>query len=207
MKRKIILLVVAIAMLAAITSPTLAENAAAIVAQAENTATSWTLEAAEDTVIVIDTTLTGTNLVFYLSLIKDGKLISYNTIPGNLVGQGTFDIYFNIGGYTVYVPIQGNEMGKHGNNPRIVDYPGDDGHAWKKTDEKAATCTENGYVVWKCTKHSSEGIVDVIDALGHDEKEEYKAPTCTEPGYIKVVCKRDGCGAILREETDRKSVV
>ena len=97
------------------------------------------------------------------------------------------------------------------------------GHDLKKTEAKAATCTEDGnteyYVCQVCGKIFSdkEGTKEitmedtVIPARGHDQKKtEAKAATCTEDGnteyYVCQVCgkifsDKEGTTEITKEDT------
>ncbi|MBR4881400.1 MAG: hypothetical protein IKU19_05665, partial [Clostridia bacterium] len=53
-----------------------------------------------------------------------------------------------------------------------------------------ATCTDNGYIVYKCARCDFSDY-RTIPALGHDmSMGSYVPPTCTEDGYIEYECRR-----------------
>ena len=56
----------------------------------------------------------------------------------------------------------------------------------------AATCTEGGYTVYKCSRCDVTEKRDLTDSLGHDISVAVKtvAPTCTEQGYTVYKCSR-----------------
>ena len=73
-------------------------------------------------------------------------------------------------------------------------------------DKKAATCTEDGYIVYSCSVHTGEkacGLTSEVKlpANGHKEKLSYKAATCTEEGYTKIVCSVEGCDYVAENTT------
>lgn len=76
------------------------------------------------------------------------------------------------------------------------------GHEHEYTESVfAATCTEQGYVLYTC--NCGESFKDgYTDALTHDtETYSAKPATCTENGWNEYqTCKRDGCGYSTYEE-------
>ncbi|MBQ4095348.1 MAG: InlB B-repeat-containing protein [Oscillospiraceae bacterium] len=58
--------------------------------------------------------------------------------------------------------------------------------------KRAATCTEKGLEIRKCSGCSSITEVNT-DALGHDYDKKVVSPTCTARGYTVYTCKRSGC--------------
>ncbi len=72
-------------------------------------------------------------------------------------------------------------------------------HIAGEVEEKAPTCTEDGYRKATCTACGGVAIDEVIPALGHTEGQvEEKAPTCTEDGYRKANCTV--CGEVAVDE-------
>lgn len=80
-------------------------------------------------------------------------------------------------------------------------------HKWKKEKTVAPTCTEQGYIVYKC-EYNIFGIGctatkkdDFVSALGHDMSDwiEVEA-TCTTAGEKYKVCQRSGCNHKVVEE-------
>ena len=66
-------------------------------------------------------------------------------------------------------------------------------HVWEKTGEKAATCTQEGYVEYTC-QTGGETRRDVEKALGHDLELVGTVPaTCTKTGTETWECSRN-CG-------------
>ena len=67
-------------------------------------------------------------------------------------------------------------------------------HNWSTTplEEKKATCTEAGWITYKCQDCDEINKIEV-PALGHDYGgwKELKAATCTEAGTEERTCKRD----------------
>lgn len=78
--------------------------------------------------------------------------------------------------------------------------PGPHTHAYEKTDEQAATCTEDGWITYTCS--CGDSYTDVIPAEGHQFTETVVEATCTEAGYIEKVCSV--CGETEREEISAK---
>jgi|GEM_PF-2023573 len=68
------------------------------------------------------------------------------------------------------------------------------GHNYTQTvgTIRAATCTEKGLVIKKCSRCSSTSQVNT-GALGHSCSAKSIAPTCTTQGYTQVTCTRGGC--------------
>lgn len=66
-------------------------------------------------------------------------------------------------------------------------------------ETKAATCTENGYIIRKCTKHSDCGLTstEILPATGHNEQTIAAVPaTCTTAGSSEgSECTK--CGTVL----------
>ncbi|MBO6263894.1 MAG: hypothetical protein J6N93_06485, partial [Clostridia bacterium] len=61
-------------------------------------------------------------------------------------------------------------------------------HDYEIAEQKAATCTDDGYIKYKCKICDDEYTVE-IKALGHDYKATVTAATCTAYGYTTYVCK------------------
>lgn len=78
--------------------------------------------------------------------------------------------------------------------------PGEHTHTYEKTDEQAATCTEDGWITYTCS--CGDSYTDVIPAAGHQFTETVVDATCTEAGYIEKVCSV--CGETEREEIPAK---
>ena len=72
-------------------------------------------------------------------------------------------------------------------------------HSYVKVDEKAPTCTEDGYVYWSCTQ-CSHFKAETKHALGHliSSYTERTEPTCEKNGKIAGKC--DSCGEIINKE-------
>jgi len=67
------------------------------------------------------------------------------------------------------------------------------GHDFTRiSDSKNATCTEDGYKQYGCTRCSENGHREIISALGHDftRISDSKNATCTEDGYKQYGCTR-----------------
>ncbi|MDR0492548.1 MAG: hypothetical protein LBH74_02765 [Nitrososphaerota archaeon] len=161
--------------------------------------TNWTLRTTfvdDDTgdvhhvAINIETKGTGSNLIFTLSLYVDGEQTRIVDVPGVDFGSGTFKAYVAIGGYTVYLPMQGNKMGKDG-DPVIVDNERLVGHEWSEVGRLNPTCIDDGYIAYECATHF-ERRTDVTPALGHDFTVlvSHKDETCEENGYNIFKCSR-----------------
>jgi ribosomal protein L37E len=173
-------------------------------AMAVNNGINWDFEfydegAEADVHININTTGTGSNLVFQLSLALDGVLTTSVSVPGVDFGSGTFDSYVSIGSYTIFVPLQGNEMGKNG-EPKIVSGIGE-GHNWKEVGRSNPTCTEDGYISYLCSTHSDR-YTEVLGMLGHDwnEGKVTTVTTCEGDGVMTFTCRR--CGETYTEVID-----
>ena len=95
-------------------------------------------------------------------------------------------------GYSTYkeVPALGHNY-KNGECTRCGKKADTHVHTPVLTDEKAATCTENGYKKYECSE-CGVVTVDEIPALGHDlVLQNAKAPTCTEEGCeVYEFCSR-----------------
>lgn len=57
------------------------------------------------------------------------------------------------------------------------------------TKYKAATCTESGYAAGVCSRCGAD-FDDVLEALGHNFKENEIAPSCTAQGAVITACTR-----------------
>ena len=67
------------------------------------------------------------------------------------------------------------------------------GHTWTKSKTVAATCTENGYDVERCSVCGETRNTNITSALGHSwSKEKTVAATCTDKGYVLERCS--ACG-------------
>lgn len=68
-------------------------------------------------------------------------------------------------------------------------------------DREDATCTEKGWIDYKCSTHTDCGKTSRVElpATGHTEKHEYKNATCTAEGYSRMVCAV--CDEVLSTET------
>ena len=75
-----------------------------------------------------------------------------------------------------------------------------------ETGRKDATCTEKGWIDYKCSTHADCGITDRVEipAKGHTEKLSYSAATCENAGYTKIICAVDGCTYGAEEKTIEK---
>lgn len=73
-------------------------------------------------------------------------------------------------------------------------------HEFENKGEKAATCTEEGYINWVCKTHTDceANYIETLDKLPHTEKIDYTDPTCTAPGSTKIIC--DICKVTIGEE-------
>ena len=72
----------------------------------------------------------------------------------------------------------------------------DGGHDYQVTDSKAATCTEDGFVTYTCSK-CGDSYTETVKALGHDFEETKTEVTCTEAGYTTVKCKNCDASYII----------
>lgn len=75
------------------------------------------------------------------------------------------------------------------------------GHKYSVTDSKDATCEDDGYITYVCSRDASHTYTEIIKATGHSfENTEYVAPTCTQAGYyISGTCSI--CGEPLAGKT------
>lgn len=71
------------------------------------------------------------------------------------------------------------------------------GHDWEVVDEKEASCTENGYTAYSCTRCDAEKTEE-ITAAGHKPVIETVEPTTEKEGLLKEVCSV--CGAVISEK-------
>lgn len=65
-------------------------------------------------------------------------------------------------------------------------------HANVTTSEKAATCTEEGYIIKKCNDCGATIYTETIGAKGHDWEWKEVAATCTTAGSRGYVCRNCG---------------
>ena len=182
-----------------------ATAAAAIDVISTGTATNWNLEFVDKIITVVDgeevevdaqmrinlqTTETGSNIKFHLSLYVDGEQTITTSVPGIDFGSGTFLSYVTIGGYTVRVPLQGNDFGK-GGNPTLESITGCN---LVLVGRQAPTCLVDGYESFECKSHGHR-YTNVLSALGHDLDDGVitKDPTCTLPGEKTFTCQRVDC--------------
>jgi len=158
------------------------------------TATNWNISFDDDdlaiTINIQTNGLNGSNLVFFLKFYVNDEETLDVTVPGVHFGSGTFDSYLNIGGYTVFLPLQGNEIGKNG-VPRLEAERDD--LIWTEVGRQNPTCEDDGYISF--TSNRGTRRTDVIPALGHDMGEwfEFTVPTCTTDGLERRDCLRTGC--------------
>lgn len=71
-------------------------------------------------------------------------------------------------------------------------------HKYTVQNTKSATCTEEGYNVYKCT--CGDSYKKAISALGHMYDSNTVKATCTEDGYVEYMCKT--CGDSYRQTTN-----
>ena len=72
------------------------------------------------------------------------------------------------------------------------------GHSYKENQRQNATCTEDGFVVYKCENCSDSHRV-TLSKLGHDESGWIvdQDATCEDDGTKHTVCQRQGCGVTI----------
>ncbi|MGN1408816.1 MAG: S8 family serine peptidase [Eubacteriales bacterium] len=93
---------------------------------------------------------------------------------------------------TITTEERNDELPPVGEEDVVIDVEAESGeHDWVEIDSVEATCTEDGYVTYECSK-CGETYTEVIKAHGHD--------FVTEKGYAglslnKVVCSR--CGLVI----------
>ena len=88
------------------------------------------------------------------------------------------------------------------------------GHDMTLFEEKAPTCTEDGYKAHaycaRCEEYFADGTGTrpieydsiVLTAIGHNYRAEVVAPTCSQKGYTEYTC--ENCGDVYRDHyTDR----
>lgn len=68
------------------------------------------------------------------------------------------------------------------------------GHNYVNIDSKDATCEEDGYIVWQCSRDNSHTYTEILKATGHSfENTNYVDSTCTQDGYyISGTCEYCG---------------
>ncbi|MDR0471026.1 MAG: hypothetical protein LBH79_04795, partial [Nitrososphaerota archaeon] len=157
---------------------------------AANTGTNWDLYDTENDAIRINLQRTGTgsNLWFHVTLYVDDVETIHVDVPAKDFGSGTFNAYVTIGGYTLFVPIQGNNFGGKDGAPRIIDGIGT-GHNWNEVGRLNPTCVDDGYISYECKTHG-ERYTEVLMALGHDLSSVTVAATCEADGSITTTCSR-----------------
>ena len=67
-------------------------------------------------------------------------------------------------------------------------------HKLREATTHEPTCEEEGYDLAQCSECQKEVKTNIVDALGHDEKEVVVEPTCTTDGYTEHGCTR--CGLV-----------
>ena len=167
---------------------------AAVPAMAANTGTDWTLTDNENPSVTINIAIekTGNNTVFNLTLFVDGEETISKTVPGNESGSGTFVAYVAIGGYTIRIPVQGNEMGKNG-FPEIIEKSICD-HDWDYgVVTKPATCVREGLMTYTCSKcgvtYTEVIAIDPDNHVGGTYKKVITAATYFDAGEMGIYCK------------------
>lgn len=65
-------------------------------------------------------------------------------------------------------------------------------HKYETISQKQVSCTEQGYVVYKCITCGENLISDYVNALGHNYESVTIPATCTERGYTTNTCSRCG---------------
>jgi hypothetical protein len=178
----------------------LAISATALDVRSWGTGTNWNLEfrdqlfvngEEEDALVRINIRsngLNGSSIAYSVTLfINDVEDISVS-FPEGMFGSGTFDAWLSISGYTVLVPVQGNDIGKK-TDPTLETGIGA-GHSWKVVEHKDATCEEDGFTQYECTQHSACRRSDIHTKLGHDLSSATVAATCLADGSITTTCSR-----------------
>ena len=66
----------------------------------------------------------------------------------------------------------------------------------------AATCTEEGYIKYVCTR-CGDSYTEDIPATGHSYQSKTVSPTCTSGGYTRHTCTR--CGDSIRLDARKRS--
>ena len=101
-----------------------------------------------------------------------------NEVAATCKVDGSYDL-------VVYCSVCDEELSR---NTEVV--KATDEHVYAEVvDEKAATCTEDGYVTKACGCGETE--TTVVPATGHDYDAVVTAPTCTAEGYTTYTC---ACG-------------
>ena len=70
-------------------------------------------------------------------------------------------------------------------------------HNYEGTADPAATCTENGTMVYTCSNRG-DSYSETIPAVGHSYTSMVTAPTCTEDGYTTYTCS---CGDTYTDDS------
>ena len=70
-------------------------------------------------------------------------------------------------------------------------------HNYEGTADPAATCTENGTMVYTCS-NCGDSYSETIPAVGHSYTSMVTAPTCTEDGYTTYTCS---CGDTYTDDS------
>ncbi|MCL2476357.1 hypothetical protein [Candidatus Bathycorpusculum sp.] len=167
---------------------------------APNTTTHWELADtftdddgnSHNVLLTFDTIGNGDTLLLYVAVYVDDV---QTLVSGPLTGYGTGNVAeqppVKIGGYTIFVGIQGNEIGK-GGTPDIIDGSGLKCEFVEIEGGVEPTCTQAGYKLLQCKNHGEE-IQEPIKKLGHNFVfKEGQPASPTEAGYKTFVCTRCG---------------
>lgn len=65
-------------------------------------------------------------------------------------------------------------------------------HYYARYSISAPTCTQKGYMIYKCTGCGDSYNGDYTEAKGHDYESKIVKPTCTAQGYTRYTCKTCG---------------
>ena len=65
-------------------------------------------------------------------------------------------------------------------------------HYYARYSIIAPTCTQKGYMIYKCTGCGDSYNGDYTEAKGHDYESKIVKPTCTAQGYTRYTCKTCG---------------
>ena len=111
--------------------------------------------------------------------------VSENEIPATCTAAGSYDS-------VVYCSACGEELSRE-----TVAVPAL-GHDMVAGTVYPATCTEEGYTEYHCSRCDYEDIDDITDALGHDftvepeetDEDHFLPPTCSEIGLKYLKCSR-----------------
>ncbi len=72
----------------------------------------------------------------------------------------------------------------------------------EEIDRKDATCTEDGFIEYKCSTHNDCGLTSTVTLpkLGHTETLVYTPASCEAKGSTKLVCSVESCKAVIDEK-------